>query len=445
MSPLHGPSALPPDFGQRVAAWMQDRVEHSPLGRPVEPSEMYPLLDASITAHGLGVDAAWERFTERIAPNTVGLDSERYLAFIPVSPSAAGVWMEAAVGAATFSAESWLEAAGVVAAENQTLRWLADLMGLPDGAGGCFMSGGSIGNLSALTVARDQCAPDRRTVACADTAHASVFNSMHMLGLTDVVVVPTGDDGRFTGVALAAAVGDRNDIGIVVAAGGSTNAGVVDDLAGIADVAERLGAWLHVDGAYGAAALLLPERRALFDGIGRANSVIIDPHKWLFAPEGSCALLYREPELAAAVHTQHGPYIDVLHGDEPLWNPSDYGYQLTRRATGMPLWFALTVHGVDAHVEAVRAGVRMAELAASRLADTPGVSLVMQPTLGVVLFRREGWGREQWKQWGDRVLRDGIAFVAASTWKGEPVGRLVFMHPRTPESVIDEIIATLVD
>ena len=105
MSPLHGPEALPPEFGRTVAEWMQARVEHAPLGRPVEPSEMYPLLDGTITASGLGVDAAWQRFVERVAPNTVSLDSERYLAFIPVSPSAAGVWMEAAVGAATFSAE----------------------------------------------------------------------------------------------------------------------------------------------------------------------------------------------------------------------------------------------------------------------------------------------------------------------------------------------------
>lgn len=443
--PLHGPDAFPRELSGRIADWIDDRLAGAPLGRTVAPSEMYPLLDGAITAGGLGAEAAWDRFTSTVAPNTVALDSERYLAFIPVSPSAAGVWMEAAVGAATFSAESWLEAAGAVAAENQTLRWLADLMGLPAQAGGCFMSGGSIGNLSALTVARDQCPPGQRVVACADTAHASVFNSMHMLGLTEVVVVPTGDDGRFTGAALADALGDRTDVGIVVAAGGSTNAGVVDDLAGLADVAARLGAWLHVDAAYGGAALLLPERRHLFDGIERANSVIVDPHKWLFAPEGSCALLYRDPDLAREVHTQHGPYIDVLHGDEPLWNPSDFGYQLTRRATGLPLWFALVAHGEDAYRDAVRVALDLTAAAVERLEATPGVSMVMQPPLGVVLFRREGWGRDEWKAWGDRVLRLGIAFVAASTWKGEPVGRLVFMHPRTPVEVIDQIVATLSD
>jgi aromatic-L-amino-acid decarboxylase len=442
-TPLHGPDAFPAEVTRQIADWMNARLAQVTLGRTLTPGEMYPLLDGMITAQGLGPEVAWERFVERVVPNTVSLDSERYLAFIPVSPSAAGVWMEAAVGAATFSAESWLEAAGAVAAENQTLRWLGDLMDLPASAGGCFMSGGSIGNLSALTVAREQFHAGQRAVAVADTAHASVFNSLHMLGLHDTVVVPTGADGRFTGDALDAALAERTDIGLVIAAGGSTNAGVVDDLDGLGRVAERLGAWFHVDAAYGGAALLLPERRPLFHGIGRANSVIIDPHKWLFAPEGSCALLYRDPALAAAVHTQHGPYIDILHGDEPLWNPSDYGYQLTRRATGLPLWFALAVHGVDAHIEAIRVGVQLAELAAAELSALPDVELVMQPTLGVVLFRRRGWGRVEWKAWAEQLLSDGVAFVAPSMWKGEPVGRLVFMHPRTPPSVIGELVVSV--
>ncbi len=444
---MHGDGAIPPELGARIARFVEDRIAHAPLGRTVPPSVMGPLLEGVITAGGLGPDAAWQRFADQVVPNTVGLDSERYLAFIPVSPSAAAVWMEAAVGAANFSAESWLEAAGAVAAENQVLRWLADLFGMPASAGGCFMSGGSIGNLSALAVAREQMG-ERRSVAVADTAHASVFNSLRMLGLTrepghELIVVPTEDDGRFTGAALRATLGDRTDVGLVVAAAGSTNAGVVDDLAGLAEEAERLGAWLHVDGAYGAAAAMLPEKRHLFDGLERADSMIVDPHKWLFSTEGSCALLYREPALAAAVHTQHGPYIDILHGDEPLWNPSDYGYQLTRRATGLPLWFGLAVHGTEAYATAVRRGIELTGYAARRLERMPGVSLVMEPQLGVLLFRRSGWGRAEWGAWAEGLLADGVAFVAPSTWKGEPVGRLVFVHPGTPESVIDEVVDRL--
>lgn len=445
--PLHGADALPAGFSERVSAHIDARIAHAPLGRTVPPSVMEPLLAGAITTEGLGVDAAWQLYLDHVEPNTVGLDSERFLAFIPVSPSAAGVWMDAMVGAATFSAESWLEASGVVAAENQVLRWLADLMGLPPAAGGCFMSGGSIGNLSALAVARESVGSDR-VVAVGDTAHASVGNALRLLGLGDVIVVATDDAGRLTAEALDAAL-DADParaarLGIVIAAGGSTNAGIVDDLSGLADVCARHGAWLHVDAAYGGAALVLPEMRSVFDGIERADSVIVDPHKWLFAPEGSCALLYREPALAAAVHTQHGPYIDSLHAGDDLWNPSDYGFQLTRRATGLPLWFQLAVHGTAALADAVRVGVRLAAVAAERLAATPHVSLVAQPELGVVLFRREGWGRAEWSDWARRVLADGVAFVAPSTWKGEPVGRLVFMHPRTPEAVIDEIIATLV-
>ena len=440
-SPIHGPDA---DLGmvpECVATFIADRVARAPLGRTATRRELDTLLSGTITPTGLGHEEAWRRFAEIVVPATVGLDSERFLAFIPAAPTAAAVWMDAAVGAASFAAESWLEAAGAVGAENQVLRFLADLAGLPRGAGGCFMSGGSIGNLSALAVARDQARHGARRVAVADTAHASVDNALHLLGL-DALVVPTAADGRFTADALRAAAGDSTDIATIVASAGSTNAGLVDDLAGLADVADEWGSWLHVDGAYGAAALLVGTMRSAFTGIGRADSLIVDPHKWLFATSGSCALLYREPAQAAAVHTQHGPYLDVLRGDG-AWNPSDYGFQLTRRASGLPLWFSLAVHGVDAHAAAVERGIDLARYAAASLASRPEIELVMKPALSVVLFRRAGWGSNEWSLWAHRLLEDGVAFVAPTTWKGEPVGRLVFMHPRTSEAVVDEVVASL--
>ena len=281
---LHGAVGDVGDLHQRAVAWIRDRIASVPLGVIGDKAMLDRELTGSITDVGLGLDGAWRRFTDVVAPNNIGLDSERFLAFIPVSPSAAGIWMDALVGTANFSAESWLEGAGAVAAENQVLSLLARTAGLPVEAAGCFMSGGSIGNLSALAVAREQ-SSTRRMVIVADTAHASIDNALHLLGLKPLVV-RTGPDCRLTGAAIREMLTERgtaDDIAAVVAAGGSTNAGIIDDLAGCADVAEQLGAWFHVDGAYGLAAMLLPEMRASFDGIERADSFIVDPHKWLFA------------------------------------------------------------------------------------------------------------------------------------------------------------------
>ena len=438
---LHGTDSAVGDLGDRAFDWIRQRLASSPIGVIGDKPTLDAALVGSLNDAGLGLDQAWQRFEEVVAPNNIGLDSERFLAFIPLSPSVASVWMDTIVSAANFSAESWLEGAGAVAAENQVIDLLCRAAGMPPGAAGCFMSGGSIGNLSALAVGRQR-AGDRRFVAVADTAHASVDNALHLLGL-DALVVPTGPDCRLIGEALRTAIGDRRDVGIIVAAGGSTNAGVVDDLVGCADVAEEIGAWFHVDGAYGLAAILLPELRDRFAGLERADSFIVDPHKWLFATAGSCALVYREPGLARQVHTQHGPYIDVLRTDDDAYNPCDLGYQLTRRASGLPIWFALALHGIDAHRAAIRHGIELAAAMADALEADPLTELIMRPELGVVLFRRDGWGARQWQAWATGLLHAGTAFVAPSTYKGEPVGRLVFMHPRTPVSIVDELMLSL--
>jgi aromatic-L-amino-acid/L-tryptophan decarboxylase len=441
VSELHGADSAVGDLSGRAVEWIKQRLANSSVGVIGDKPALDAALVGSITDAGLGLDQAWQRFEQVVAPNNIGLDSERFLAFIPLSPSVASVWMDAIVSAANFSAESWLEGAGAVAAENQVIELLCRAAGMPAAAAGCFMSGGSIGNLSALAVGRER-AGDRRVVAVADTAHASVDNALHLLGL-EPLVVPTGPDCRLTGDALRTTIGTRRDVGIIVAAGGSTNAGVIDDLAGCADVAEEIGAWFHVDGAYGLATILLPELRDRFVGLERADSFIVDPHKWLFATAGSCALVYREPTLARDVHTQHGPYIDVLRTDDDAFNPCDLGYQLTRRASGLPIWFALALHGVDAHRAAIRHGIRLAAAMADAIDDHPLTELIMRPELGVVLFRRDGWGTVEWKAWANALVRSGTAFVAPSTYKGEAVGRLVFMHPRTPESIIDELMVSL--
>ena len=202
--------------------------------------------------------------------------------------------------------------------------------------------------------------------------------------------------------------------------------------------------WFHVDGAYGGAALFAPSSRHKFAGFEKADSFIVDPHKWLFAPFDCAALLYRQPNLAKAVHTQDASYLEVLHSDDPEeWNPSDYAYHLTRRARGLPIWFSMAVYGLDAYSEAVEAGLSIARQGAAMIEEMPYTELVRQPELSIVLFRRTGWHKPDYEEWSARLLRDQIGFVTPTTWEGDTVARFAFLHPNTTVEMIREILDTM--
>lgn len=389
-------------------------------------------------------------FAEHLATAVISVDSPRFLSFIPAAPTKASLLFDMVVSCSSLQGTSWLEAAGTIVAENQALRLLADTVGLPAGAGGCFVSGGTAGNLSALLVARDRATArasgaGRPKIACSDEAHSSIAKALQVLGV-DALVVPTTDH-RLTGEALAATlrgVGPADDVVAVVATAGTTNAGIVDDLAGVAAVAADAGLWFHVDAAYGGAALFSPSARARFGGIERADSLIVDPHKWLFAPFDCAALLYREPALARAVHAQDAAYLDPIHeGQTPQWNPSDYALHLTRRARGLPFWFSLAVHGTRAYGDAVDAVLETTRRAARRVEAAAHLELVREPELSIVLFRRRGWGREDYDAWSAQLLADQIGFVLPTTFEGEPTARFAFLHPDTSLEVVDEIIASM--
>ena len=202
--------------------------------------------------------------------------------------------------------------------------------------------------------------------------------------------------------------------------------------------------WFHIDGAYGGAALFAPSVRAKFAGFDRADSFIVDPHKWLFAPFDCAALIYRQPNLAKAVHTQDASYLEVLHSENPEeWNPSDYAYHLTRRARGLPIWFSMAVNGLDAYRDAVEAGLAIARASAQLITATPQTELVREPELSVVLFRRPGWNKLDYDAWSARLLSDQTGFVTPTTWEGETVARFAFLHPGTTLDMVAEILATM--
>lgn len=282
-------------------------------------------------------------------------------------------------------------------------------------------------------------------------AHSSVAQAARVMD-ADVVTVPPDTEGRLRadtlGTTLAALdVADRERVFAIVATGGTTNAGVIDDLAAAADAAEALDTWLHVDGAYGGAALSAPSVRRRFDGIERADSLIVDPHKWLFGPFDSCALVYREPSVARAAHTQHAEYLEVLHtADErgvPEWNPSDYAHHLSRRARGLPLWFSLAAHGTDAYTEAVETTLRVTRAGADLLRQAPHTELLLEPELSVLLLRRVGWHHDDYQEWSDRMLAAGESFVVPTVWQGETVLRMCIVNPLTTVDDLRAIIESL--
>jgi glutamate/tyrosine decarboxylase-like PLP-dependent enzyme len=257
----------------------------------------------------------------------------------------------------------------------------------------------------------------------------------------DLLTVPHDERGRLTGDRLAGALEGTDVDGLfaVVASAGSTNAGVVDDLAGVADVCERRGLWLHVDGAYGGAALLAPSVRQRFRGIERADSFIVDPHKWLFAPFDACALLYRDPALARAAHRQDASYLDALQAGG-AWNASDFAHHLTRRARGLPLWFSLATYGTHAYERAIEAVLALTRETADEIRSRPDLDLVLEPELSVVLFRLRGWAAGDYEAWWRGALEAGIGLVQPTAWEGEQVARLCFVNPRT---TIDDVRAIL--
>lgn len=436
-----------PTLADRVFDYLKSRLSlpETPLDLPGDEDMMREALRGLITPTGRPAAEVLDLYDQVISRTVISADSPRFLAFIPAAPTKAALLFDMVVSCASLQAISWLEAAGAVAAENQTLQWLAGLAGLPDSAGGVFVSGGSAANLAALTVARDE---GRRRlgarvpvrIAVSAQAHSSNVNALRILDMDALVVEAPGH--RMTGEDLARALAadpyPENVVGVVATAG-TTNAGIVDDIAGIAAVAQSNGMWLHVDAAYGGAALLAPSTAAVFAGIEHADSITMDPHKWWFAPFDCAAIIYRDPQIARRVHTQHASYLDVLHGPEVEWNPTDYAFHLTRRARGLPLWFSLVVNGVDAYRDAVESSLQLTTDVANVIRSHPRLELVREPSLSVVLWRVKGWEATDYSDMQQRLLTSQVGFVTPTSWLGETVGRFAFINPLTTLDMVREM------
>jgi len=436
---------------EAVFEYARTRLQYDPppLDGPKTPAALLAEAGQTITEDGIGGLQALELFGEILAPATISTDHPNYLSFIPSAPTEASKLFDLIVSASAIYGGSWLEGSGAVFAENQVLSWLAREVGFDSNAGGVFVQGGTLGNLSALVAARHAAKakvtaaggqmPTRWKFICSEEAHSSLKTAASVMD-ADIVPVAVSETGRLHGAEVEAALKEHaGSVFAVVATAGTTNFGIVDRISEIAQAAKAHDVWLHIDGAYGLAGILDGESRHLYAGIEHADSFIVDPHKWLFSPFDACALVYRNPAIARAAHSQHGEYLEILTSSDDF-NPSDYAINLTRRPRGLPLWFSLATHGVAAYREGVSHNIQLAKQIGDVIREREDLTLVREPELSVVVFEKHGWTLDDYQAWSDKLLADQVAFVVPSSHAGRPNARFAIVNPKTK---FEDLVAIL--
>jgi len=369
-------------------------------------------------------------------------DHPRFFARVPSPSNPVGALADALGAAVNAFAGSWAGGSGPAALELVVLDWLRELCGLAPGTEGILVSGGSVAALTALAAARHESPGDVAYVS--DQTHASNTRALRILGVPHIRVLPSDDGFRLPPAALRAALADDRAAGLtpfcVIATAGTTNTGAVDPLGELADLCAGEGLWLHVDGAYGAPAALTGRGRALLAGAERADSLSLDPHKWLFQPYEAGCLLVRRPGALQRTFAMAPEYLRDVLGDEV--NFRDRGPQLSRGARAIKLWLSFKAFGVAAIRAGIERGMELAERAEAALEAAGGWEIVTPAQLAIVTFRAEG-GDAVNAALTQRAVADGYAAPSSTVLRGRTVLRLCTINPRTTDAEIDETVARL--
>ena len=424
--------SLPPDEMRRLGYRLIDRiVEHFehvgelPPIRVGDAAELRRALGGPAPEQPGDPDAALDALLDQALPFIQHPDHPRFFARIGSPSNFVSVLADAAASGFNVFAGSWTGGSGPATVELVVLDWLRELCGLPEGGDGVLVSGGSVASLVALAAARER-APDDAVVYVSSEGHASIPRALRVLGMR-YAVVPARDDQRLHADDVRAAMAAGGTPFCVVATAGTTSTGAVDPIEELAD----LGLWLHVDGAYGAPAAL----RGAVTGLDRADSLVLDPHKWLFQPYEVGCVLMREPGLLERAFTLSGVYLRDTVSEEV--NFRDRSVQLTRTSRALKLWLSIRVFGVGAFRDAIAHGIALAEHAEATLRARPGWEVVTPAQLAIVCFAREGIDQTRLAA---AMVDDGFAAPSTTEVGGRVVLRLCTMNPRTTPADVDRTI-----
>jgi glutamate/tyrosine decarboxylase-like PLP-dependent enzyme len=435
------------ELGHRLVDRVADHwaeLDAGPVLREARAAELSSLGGPAPGGPG-DVEGLLEQLAGEALGNMQNAAHPRFFARVPSPASFTGIlgdWLSTGYNAI---AASWSGGSGPSALELTVVDWIRELMGFPVDAEGVLVSGGSLGNMTALAAARH--AGWDGGVYISDQTHASVLRGLRALGFapSQVHVVPAMDRFRWNvdDVSAAVAAGDRGR-GIIVATAGTTNTGAVDPLDALADLCAERDLWLHVDGAYGAPAALTPAGQAALRGMGRADSLAIDPHKWLFQPYDIGCVLVRRPGALEACYTMNPEYLrDVLATAEEEVDLRNRGLELSRRARAVKLWLTFKTHGTRAIADAIGRCIELAERVQSALQDDPYFEVVTPAQLAVVTFAARGLSSAEHIKRALAVTSGGFAAVSCTELDGRSVYRLCLINPRTTLGDVTDTLARL--
>lgn len=431
-----------------IAGYLQN-IRDLPVLPPIAPGELREALPLSGPEEGEHFGDILDDFRRLIVPATTHWNHPRFHAYFSVSASSAGILAEALTAAVNTNGMVWKSSPASTELEQVTLSWLRQWLGLPDHFFGIVFDTASVSTMHALAAARQFVDPESRTRGCrgdltvytSEQAHSSVEKAAIAIGLGQDNVRKIGVDEAFRmrtdllAAALEADVARGKKPCCIVPTVGTTSTTSIDDVRATVEIAARHNAWVHVDGAYGGCAALMPEMAHILDGTGEAHSFVVNPHKWLFTPIDASVLYTSRPDVLRQAFSLIPEYLRTGEDDVAL-NMMDYGVPLGRRFRALKLWFVFRYYGRNGIAAIMRRHLAFAQRMAEYVTGDDRFELAAPVPLSLVCFRFKGTD-EQNRTLMDRVNASGIAFLSHTVLNGKVVIRLAYGNLRTTQDDVD--------
>lgn len=440
-------------YGHEIVDWIADYLANTrdyPVLPTVKPGTLIDRLPASGPEQGERMDAILADFRDKVVPAVTHWNHPRFHAYFSVSASGPGILAEMLSAALNMNGMLWKSSPAVTELEQVTLDWLRQWLGLPAGYFGIIYDTASTSTMHAIAAAREMADPEgRRRGGSADLvlytsehSHSSVEKGAITLGIgqDNVRRIRTGREFRMLPQDLAEAVAADRAAGkkpfCVVASVGTTSTSSIDPVPAIAEIAETNQLWLHVDGAYGGPAAIVPEYRHILDGVERAHSLVVNPHKWLFTPIDVSVFYTKHPDILRRAFSLVAEYLKTANDDRAL-NYMDYGMQLGRRFRALKLWFVFRYFGHEGIIEILRSHMQWAKRLADMISEDTNFEVVAPTPLSLICFRFRGTDHQN-RELLEAINASGKAFLSHTVLDGRFVLRLAIGNIKTTWADLEE-------